>query len=385
MNILISGLSRFTSPTGICRYVSGLAKSLNAQPGVSRVTCVVGSWQLAYYDRVLGLGALSNVDVFPVEIRNTSLGRNLWFLTELPGVARRTGADLVHWSFPIPVSGRNYGAKTVVTIHDLYPFDFPFNVGYPKVLFSRSLLRRSVASSDGVSSVSATTLARLRELIPSAKSKPVAVIPNVVAFADTGSLRPDWMRDSDKFVLVVAQHRRNKNLPLAITGFRRMREKRVLPSDSKLVIVGSHGPETRAILGSIRLGGLGDSVRLASSIGDCELRWLYEHCLLFLATSAIEGFCVPLLEAMYFGCRIVCSDIETLREIGSSNCHYFEVEKSPVASLMAACESALAASAPARSFCHTKYSSRAVGEQYLALYSEVLGLGKTQREKLLQP
>src|SRR5512146_2224680 len=179
MHILDSGLSRFTAPTGICRHVAGLVKALNTQSEIERITCAVGPWQQDYYERLLGVTPGTKIDMVPVAIANRPLSRNLWFSTQLPKLARSLGADLVHLSFPIPILRTKFSCKTVVTLHDLYPYDFPSNIGYPKVLFIRAFLKNCINNSDAVAGVSEATASRLREALPSTTSKRIVVIPNV--------------------------------------------------------------------------------------------------------------------------------------------------------------------------------------------------------------
>ena len=49
MHILISALSRFNRPSGICRYATNLAKCLEEIEQISRITLVLGSWQEKYF------------------------------------------------------------------------------------------------------------------------------------------------------------------------------------------------------------------------------------------------------------------------------------------------------------------------------------------------
>jgi glycosyltransferase involved in cell wall biosynthesis len=50
---------------------------------------------------------------------------------------------------------------------------------------------------------------------------------------------------------------------------------------------------------------LGDSVRLHGSVSDAELGAFYEASDVLVCVSEHEGFCVPLIEAMYHGLPVV--------------------------------------------------------------------------------
>jgi glycosyltransferase involved in cell wall biosynthesis len=65
-----------------------------------------------------------------------------------------------------------------------------------------------------------------------------------------------------------------------------------------------------------------DRVVLLSGISDRDLQWCYRNCSLLLAPSSIEGFGLPIAEALIAGCPVVCSDIPPFREIGGIRCRY---------------------------------------------------------------
>lgn len=44
----------------------------------------------------------------------------------------------------------------------------------------------------------------------------------------------------------------------------------------------------------------GGAVIVADEINDAELVWLYQHCVATIAGSTEEGFCIPILESLYF-------------------------------------------------------------------------------------
>ncbi|MCC6933508.1 MAG: glycosyltransferase [Deltaproteobacteria bacterium] len=63
--------------------------------------------------------------------------------------------------------------------------------------------------------------------------------------------------------------------------------------------------ELRRLVSELRLEG---DVEFVGAVADCELRAFYENSDLYLCTSEHEGFCVPLLEAMYFALPVIAYD-----------------------------------------------------------------------------
>jgi glycosyltransferase involved in cell wall biosynthesis len=130
------------------------------------------------------------------------------------------------------------------------------------------------------------------------------------------------------FLLCVAQHRRNKNILLALRVFHRLLHSHGLTSQvvpSQMLIVGIPGPETQAIERFIASTGLTDRVTLVNGISDEQLQWCYRNCSVLLAPSRIEGFGLPVAEALLAGCSVVCSDIPAFRELGGDHCRYIQL------------------------------------------------------------
>ena len=146
---------------------------------------------------------------------------------------------------------------------------------------------------------------------PELSSKTVT-IPNTTNTQPPGSGAPlSWM-DRTRFLLSVAQHRRNKNIPLALAAFHSVLQRH---PELLLVVVGNKGPETARLQALLADGVLRDRVVLLHGITDPELQWCYRHCELLLATSTHEGFGLPIAEAMLAGCPVVCTDIAPFREL----------------------------------------------------------------------
>jgi glycosyltransferase involved in cell wall biosynthesis len=109
-------------------------------------------------------------------------------------------------------------------------------------------------------------------------------------------------------------------------------------------------------------------VILIHAIKDNELCWLYQKCKVFIAASSQEGFCLPLAEALYFSCQIVCSNIPIFREVGGSNCCYFDLDGDVVNNLSQAIISAL--EQPLNTTIEDfRFSKSDIASQYLKFYS----------------
>jgi glycosyltransferase involved in cell wall biosynthesis len=236
-------------------------------------------------------------------------------------------------------------------------------------------LQQSIKNSDGLVCVSESTLNSLKLYFPDLQSgKEITVIYNYVDFSHIVAKRPVNLNvdDYNSFLLCVAQHRKHKNIDLLIQVFYFLRKNGHLKEISKLIIVGNTGPETEKLYNQIHNLSLQEEVLLMSSIKDEELCWLYKKCAIFVAPSSQEGFCLPLVEALYFSCQVVCSDIPIFREIAASNCYYFDLQGDPIKNLsqaiIYALEQTLKVNKTSDGF---RFSKLNAAHQYLKFYGSI--------------
>jgi glycosyltransferase involved in cell wall biosynthesis len=196
------------------------------------------------------------------------------------------------------------------------------------------------------------------------------VIPNCVIIDSVESMSPGDKHDP--FVLMVAQHRANKNIPLAIKVFEELLQREKIAKNTILLVVGSYGPETATIRDLIDRRSLQKNVQLKIGVNDGELRWLYENCELLIAPSWTEGFGLPVVEGLLCGSRVVCSDISAFREVSGQACHFFDLHAESAASSMfaAVCK---ALTEPVREpEGLERFTLNNVAKEYAALYAQLI-------------
>jgi glycosyltransferase involved in cell wall biosynthesis len=283
-------------------------------------------------------------------------------------------ADLVHLTFPLPFDRSRFPCPVVATIHDLYPYDYPDNFGFPAYFLNRVFLKVCVSQADALCCVSGYTRDRTSQLLSDLVSdKPLLTTGNIVELSSITPAPPKWMDSANpgEYLLSVAQHRKNKRLDLLINAFAVLKEREDLPATTRLIIVGSHGPETPKIMSLIQSLRLSNSVFLISGVTDNELAWLYQNAQALIITSSIEGFCIPLIEALKYHTRVVCSDIPILREIGRNSCQYFNSVGDSTEALVSAIIFSLS-SPRASSIDLERFSVGNLQPIYLELYSTLV-------------
>jgi glycosyltransferase involved in cell wall biosynthesis len=171
---------------------------------------------------------------------------------------------------------------------------------------------------------------------------------------------------------MIAQHRKNKNIPLAIKAFDELIRITKGHNYLSLMVIGNEGPETAAIKSLIEQRSLETSIEMIDGVTDGQLRWLYTNCEFLMAPSSIEGFGLPIAEGLFCGCRIVCSDIPAFREIGGDACHYFDLhaEAGPSAVVQAISKALREPAMPAKQL--DRYVMENVAREYAALYMHLI-------------
>jgi glycosyltransferase involved in cell wall biosynthesis len=310
--------------------------------------------------------------VHVADMDRSSVSRNLWYYRKLPKLAAELQADLVHLSYPMPVNAGAFHCPTLVTLHDLYPYQVPMNFGFPKFMFNRVVLQQCLRNVDSIACVSQATIHSLKQYVPIAVWKKAVRLYNCVeAPAVLNPLLPIAGWQGDQFLLCVAQHRRNKNLTLLIRAFHRMLRMGQVGNDMKLLIVGITGPETRNIHRLVSALRLDARVSFLEGVSESELQWCYRQCQAVVSPSAIEGFGLPIAEALLAGSRVVCSDIPAYQEVGDEQCRFVSLERNAEETLAEAIVATL--KEPKGSPKSLKqFSAPVLGPQYVGLYRRLM-------------
>jgi glycosyltransferase involved in cell wall biosynthesis len=124
---------------------------------------------------------------------------------------------------------------------------------------------------------------------------------------------------SAPYILFVGTLQPRKNIVKLIEAFSFLKEK-----DIQLVIVGKKGWLFEEIFQAPEKYGVLDRIKFLDFVGDEDLPSLYKNAFCFVLPSLYEGFGLPVLEAMKFGCPTVISDTSSLPEVGGDAALYFD-------------------------------------------------------------
>ena len=213
-----------------------------------------------------------------------------------------------------------YRSRMAITLHDLSLIAIPellpnsLKRGYAKLL-----IERAVAQAAAILCVSEFTASEAVSRLDVAPAKltvtPLGVDPGWPSHAE-----PHREPDAVPYLLFVGNVKPNKNLSVLLTAFARAGE--VLPH--RLVLAGrmrGFGTGDEAVIGQAEM--LGDRVRWAGEVSDQQLIALYAGATALVMPSLYEGFGLPVLEAMHFGCPVIAADTSSLPEVAQDAAIYF--------------------------------------------------------------
>lgn len=124
------------------------------------------------------------------------------------------------------------------------------------------------------------------------------------------------------FILFVGTLQPRKNISSLIEAFSRIKKQESRIKNLELVIIGKKGWMYEEILNKPEELGIEDSVRFLDFVPDEDLGFFYENAICYVLPSLYEGFGLPVLEAMGYGCPVITSNISSLPEAGGDAAMY---------------------------------------------------------------
>ena len=118
-----------------------------------------------------------------------------------------------------------------------------------------------------------------------------------------------------RFVLHLGTLEPRKNLARLVEAFARARQQLPECDDLKLVLAGGKGWDYDDIFATVERLGLQEHVLFPGYVADADLPWFYRAATVFAYPSLLEGFGLPVLEAMACGTPVITSAVSSLPEV----------------------------------------------------------------------
>jgi glycosyltransferase involved in cell wall biosynthesis len=243
-------------------------------------------------------------------------------LTWLPLRARRDRVDLLHsLGTTSPIVSR---VPSIVSVLDVIYHHFPET--FPAA--SRLGLRLVVpAGARHARRVIAISEAGKRDIVSTLRLKPdkVDVVHLGFAMKDAAAptpepeLRARFGLGHEAVLLTVAAALRHKNLFRLLEAFALLGT-----PDTRLVVVGHAGLDQERLRARATELGVGERLHFTGWVDEADLEGLYAIATAFVYPSLMEGFGMPVLEAMYRGVPVACSNVSAMPEVAGDAAELFD-------------------------------------------------------------
>ncbi|MBC7713653.1 MAG: glycosyltransferase family 4 protein [Rhizobacter sp.] len=203
--------------------------------------------------------------------------------------------------------------KYILTIHDLNALNE--NSSYGTGEFYRMNMQKKIDRADKITFISKFTGEEVARNFNVDQSK-TQVIYNGISLGKAGE-RPAFVPDGN-FLFSVGTVLPKKNFHVLIDFLK-------LVPDYKIVIAGTtFHAYAKEMQKRIIDEGLSERFFLIGTIDEAHKVWYYNHASAFLFPSLLEGFGLPVAEAMSLGLPLFISDKTSLPEIGGEDAFYFK-------------------------------------------------------------
>lgn len=237
--------------------------------------------------------------------------RRIWDWFPIPYQSLFPGkADLsVFFNYIVPprISGR-----VITTIHDMTWLRFPETMDRKNYRRLQKGMVQSVARSDHILTLSRFSKEEIMGLmgVPEERISIIPCAPSLSKEVGDFALCAEKFQITKPYILYVGTIEPRKNLLRLLKAYAALQREQGIAH--QLVLAGGCGWEADDIYRKAEeLSG----VVLTGYVSAKEKNALYQNAAAFVFPSLYEGFGIPPLEAMAFGCPVVCSNAASLPEV----------------------------------------------------------------------
>jgi len=295
--------------TGIGKYTLNLLKALSAIDNSNEY--------IMFYNDPNGhnpedLPAAPNFKLITAHWPHNLL-RATWAYTNFPAMERFVGRiDLLHaLGFQVPPTSK---AVKVFTIYDLVPLTHPQLVPQSKFGIKRPRFKFHATRADMVVAISQATANEAKRLLELPDEKVAVVYPGTISIVRAGDDAIGEMKKKfgllRNYMLFVSTIDPKKNLPRLMRAF----EQSELAGAYDLVLVGPPGWYMEETFSTREELSCKKHIYWLKYVSDSDLSALYSGASFFVYPSLLEGFGLPIFEAMSVGCPVLTSNVSSMPE-----------------------------------------------------------------------
>lgn len=264
-----------------------------------------------------------NCRIVTADIRWHTLREQLLF----PRILYKEKLDLMHFPyFSVPIF---YIKPYIVTIHDLILHHFPTGQAstlplpfyYLKHFGYKTIITFAGIGARQILTVSETTKKELMDHLRIPDQKITVTYEGIESTLLEEKEKPEFAHlKNKKYFLYVGNAYPHKNLERLLKAFKNVVSRN---SSANLVLIGREDFFYKKLKEKVQSLGLEEQVSFFQNIPDAELGYFYKNAQALVMPSLMEGFGLPVIEAMSKKCPVLVSDIPAFREICEDAAYYF--------------------------------------------------------------
>lgn len=298
---IVNGRFLTQKPTGIHRYAFEVCNAMLKQ-GIDFVVATPKEIRTDY-------------DIKFKTVACGSLKTHLWEQISLPRYLKKNGSPLlVSFSGCGPLNYKNQ----IITIHDVSHESHPEWFAKNYYRYYHYMIPRIARKAHAVITVSEYSKRETSRILELDINK-LHVIPCDVPTPIKEAAKHESQSlpaSEERYILTVSSMDPRKNFVRLVQAFNNIEDKTV-----KLYIVGMqfkafNTPDMQSLSG--------DNIVLTGYVDDAKLSELYRNAQFSIYPSLYEGFGLPPLESMTFGCPVIASDIPAIREVNEDALLYID-------------------------------------------------------------
>lgn len=298
---------------GISRYSRCLLDAMFRLPGGDEYEVFTND----AFDPPAEWTSLLNVRVHPI-VPNKRGARAAWDMLGSTKAIREMGVEA--WFSTAHATPFHASIPRVAMIHDMIPITNPEYQDWKQSAYLKWALRYAARHPERVVTNSQATKDEIVRLAGVSPDK-IAVTPlgpgNAIVPVDPARAKVDVPFERFFFTLGTLEPR--KNVPILFEALARLSDPSV-----GLVIGGGRGWKEAGIFEALERLGVKDRVHFAGYVPDADLPGLFARCEAFVYPSLMEGFGMPVLEAMLAGAPVLTSAVPAMQEVGGGAAAYFD-------------------------------------------------------------
>ena len=320
--------------TGVEEYTRSILEQLFELDKKNQYILFLNSFRKSNFDPVI-FSRFKNVSVKKFNYPNKFLNFCFWYL-RWPYADIMLGGVDIFFMPNINFVALSKKTKLVLTIHDLSYEIFPQTFSVKRRLWHHILNpHRLCQNANKIIAVSQSSKSDIVSRWGILEQKINIIYNGILAdFEQLDHNNPKLIEIKEKyklpfkFIFYLGTIEPRKNIPAIVKAYDHLRELNNPQLDKyKLVIAGSKGWKTKNILSVMRNAKFTDDIIFTSCIKNEDKAAVYTLTSLFVYPSFLEGFGIPVLEAMRCGVPTITSNSSSLPEVVSDGAIMIDPDK----------------------------------------------------------